>query len=307
MAQAINGFGPDHPSEEQPILEKRAYFADIKRSWSSVTNGVSPEGKRGSGGAMSGRTRHVLGLLSLLIFVLAWHLVATNLHSPYLPRPAAVAHALLTALTEKDFLGYTIGQHTLASLLRIVYGFALALAIAVPLGLGAGWFQTLAALTAPLVEILRPIPPLAWIPFAIYFFGSPFDAVFLVVLAAFFPVFLNSYAGVRAIQPALVDAARTLGARRLGLFAHVVVPATLGSILTGARIGLGIAWMSIVAAEMVGVKGGGLGVYVWSMAQVGRFDAVFAGMVLIGLLGMLLTGAIGLGEQRYVQRGLSDA
>lgn len=256
---------------------------------------------------MSGQVRNALGLLSVAIFVLAWHLIAVYIHSPYLPRPAAVAQALVSAFGEKDFLGYTIGQHTLASLLRIVYGFALALVIAVPLGLAAGWFQPLAALASPMVEILRPIPPLAWIPFAIYFFGSPFDAIFLVVLAAFFPVFMNSYAGVRAIQPVLVDAALTLGAHRLGLFAHVILPAALGSIITGARVGLGIAWMSIVAAEMVGVKGGGLGVYVWSMAEVGRFDAVFAGMVLIGLLGMLLTGAMGLAERRYVQRGLSNA
>jgi ABC-type nitrate/sulfonate/bicarbonate transport system permease component len=281
------------------ILEKNYNLSDIRRSWVSLTNGGGLAGRKRPNGAMRGSVRRTLYLLSLATFVLVWHLVATGLRSPYLPQPVAVAQALITALVEKDFLGFTISQHTLASLQRIVQGFALAIALAVPLGLSVGWFKILAAVTTPVVEILRPIPPLAWIPFAIYFFGSPFDAIFLVVLAAFFPVFLNSYAGVQAIQPVLLDAAQTLGARRLRLFVHVVVPAAFGSILTGVRIGLGIAWMSIVAAEMVGVKGGGLGVFVWSMAEVGRFDAVFAGMVLIGLLGMLLTGVIGLVERRY--------
>lgn len=247
------------------------------------------------------------GLLSLALFVLAWHLLATRLHSPYLPQPGAVVQALLAVLVEKDFLGYTLGQHLAASLLRILYGFTLAVAVAVPLGLMSGWYPTLAALTEPIIEILRPIPPLAWIPFAIYFFGNPFDAIFLVVLATFFPVFLNTQAGVRAINPVWVDAARTLGARGWQLFTKVIIPAALGSIMTGMRIGLGIAWMSIVAAEMVGVQGGGLGVYVWSMAEVGRFDAVFAGMGIIGLLGFLLTGGVGYIERRYCPQETRDA
>lgn len=251
--------------------------------------------------------RRGLGLLSLALFILLWHLLAVGLHSPYLPQPLAVAGALRSALVEKDFLGFTIQQHMLASLQRILYGFVVAMALAVPLGLAAGWFRLFAALTKPIVEILRPIPPLAWIPFTIYFFGSPFDAIALVVLASFFPVFLNTYAGVRAIPRVLVDAARTLGTRGLRLFTSVIIPAALGSISTGARVGLGIAWMSIVAAEMVGVKGGGLGVYVWSMAEVGRFDAVFAGMALIGILGLLLTEAMGLAERHYGHRETNDA
>lgn len=243
----------------------------------------------------------------MVLFITAWNILAANLRSPYLPQPVAVARALAGALTEKDFLGFTIEQHTLASLQRILYGFALAIVVAVPLGLCSGWFRTVSALATPIVEGLRPIPPLAWIPFAIFFFGSPYDAIFLVVLAALFPIFLNTHDGVRKIQPVLIDAARTLGASGITLFARVILPAALGSIVTGARVGLGVAWMSIVAAEMVGVKGGGLGVYVWSMAEVGRFDAVFAGMILIGLMGMFLTGGVGLIERHYGHRGMNDA
>lgn len=239
------------------------------------------------------------GAISVALFLVAWHLVAASLASPYIPKPYAVARALVTAFLERDFIGFTISQHIVSSLARILQGFALAALLAVPLGLASGWVRWVEEFASPVIELIRPIPPLAWIPFAIYFFGDPFDAVFIVFLAAFFPVFLSTAAGVKAVDPILIDAARTLGARRLPLFTKVVVPAALSHIVTGMRIGLGIAWMSIVAAEMVGVRGGGLGVYIWTMAEVGRFDAVFAGMALIGLIGLGLTGGIG-----YVQRRL---
>jgi ABC-type nitrate/sulfonate/bicarbonate transport system permease component len=250
-------------------------------------------------GARKGLARHGTGAISVALFIVAWHLVAVGLASPYIPQPYAVAQALIRAFLEKDFLGFIISRHIVSSLLRIGQGFGLAVALAVPLGLASGWVRWVEGFTGPVIELIRPIPPLAWIPFAIYFFRDPFDAVFIVFLAAFFPVFLSTAAGVKAVDPILIDAARTLGARRVPLFAKVVVPAALSHIVTGMRIGLGIAWMSIVAAEMVGVKGGGLGVYIWTMAEVGRFDAVFAGMALIGLVGLGLTGGIG-----YVQRRL---
>jgi NitT/TauT family transport system permease protein len=288
-------------------VERGGSADDTLRPQSAGSGDAGLGGKPGAGTRLVELGRRSIGLLSVALFVLVWHVIAAAIRSPYLPEPAAVARALVESVTAKDFLGYTIGQHTMASLTRIIYGFSVAVVLAVPLGLWSGWFKTVAALTTPIVEILRPIPPLAWIPFAIYFFGSPYDALFLVVLAGFFPVFLNTHAGVRGIQPVLVDAARTLGARGSRLFTDLVLPAAMGHVITGARIGLGIAWMSIVAAEMVGVKGGGLGVYIWSMAEVGRFDAVFAGMILIGLLGMLLTGAMGLVERRFGYRGTGDA
>lgn len=243
--------------------------------------------------------RHGLGAISVALFIVAWHLVAVGLATPYIPKPHAVAQALVRAFLEKDFIGFTISQHIVSSLLRIVQGFGLAVVLAVPLGLASGWVRWVEGFTSPVVELVRPIPPLAWIPFAIYFFGDPLDTVFIVLVAAFFPVFLSTVAGVKAVDQTLIDAARTLGARRVQLFVKVVLPAALSHIVTGMRIGLGIAWMSIVAAEMVGVKGGGLGVYIWAMAEVGRFDSVFAGMALIGLIGLGLTGGMG-----YLQRRL---
>lgn len=237
-------------------------------------------------------------LASTLSFFVLWHLVAWAVGSPYLPGPIGVARALVEALTARDFLGFTMGQHVRSSLARILYGYVLAVILAVPLGLLVSWVRPLETFLAPWVEMTRPIPPLAWIPFAIVFFGSPLDAVFIVFLASFFPIFLNTLAGGKSADPLLIDAAQTLGAQGWFLFTRVVVPAAFGHISTGLRLGLGYAWMSIVAAEMLGVRGGGLGIYLWTMHEVGRFDAVFAGMVIVGLLGLLLTRGVNFWQVR---------
>lgn len=229
---------------------------------------------------------------SALSFFALWQLAVLIIRSPYLPGPAVVSRALVEALSGRDFLGFTMAQHVFSSLTRILYGYLLAVAIAVPLGLLAGWIRPLEAFVSPWIEMTRPIPPLAWIPFAIVFFGSPFDAIYIVFLASFFPIFLNTLAGVKSVDLLFVDAARTLGAQDLFLFTRVIVPASFGHISAGLRLGLGYAWMSIVAAEILGVKGGGLGIYLWTMHEVGRFDSVFAGMVIIGLLGLLLTRGV---------------
>jgi len=259
---------------------------------------ASDRGERRSGfpwvGAQGSilRSRGAIVLASTLLFFILWQVAVWILRSPYLPGPAEVARALGEALTTRDFIGFTIEEHILSSLSRILYGYALAAVVAVPLGLAAGWVRPLETFLAPWVEMARPIPPLAWSPFAIVFFGSPLDAVFIVFLASFFPIFLNTLTGVKSVDPLLLDAARTLGARRTFLFTRVIVPGAFGHISAGLRLGLGYAWMSIVAAEILGVKGGGLGIYLWTMHEVGRFDSVFAGMVIIGVLGLLLTRGV---------------
>ncbi|HSB88977.1 MAG TPA: ABC transporter permease [Anaerolineales bacterium] len=259
---------------------------------------VSRRGERRTGFPWVGapgpilRSSGVIVLASTLLFFVLWQLAVWILRSPYLPGPVEVARALVEALTTRDFIGFTIEEHILSSLSRILYGYALAAVVAVPLGLAAGWVRPLETFLAPWVEMARPIPPLAWIPFAIVFFGSPLDAVFIVFLASFFPIYLNTLTGVKSVEPLLLDAGRTLGARRTFLFTRVIVPGALGHISTGLRLGLGYAWMSIVAAEILGVKGGGLGIYLWTMHEVGRFDSVFAGMVIIGVLGLLLTRGV---------------
>jgi NitT/TauT family transport system permease protein len=249
--------------------------------------------------------QYVLTVVSIAVFVAAWQFYSMYLHDNnvgykgYVPYPLNVAKAFYTSFTTTDpITGLTMADHIAASLERIVYGFALSLAVAVPLGLLMGTFRTANAAGRPFVEIIRPIPPLAWIPIFIVVLGSLWGPVGIVFLGIFFPVLLNVIFGVRSVDPILMDAARTLGAGRGRLFMKVVLPFTLPYLMTGIKVGLGIGWMCIVAAEMVGNYGGGVGWFINDMAVRGDFDFMYAGMVMIGLLGTLTTGVASLFEGR---------
>jgi len=228
--------------------------------------------------------------MSLFSFFVLWWWVAVSDPRGVLPTPQDIFTTIIriASTNERDFTGHVFSDHVASSLFRVFYGFILAAAVAIPVGLLSGWSLYAESISKPIVELLRPIPPFAWIPFAIIFFRDPFDSVFIVYLGAFFPILLSTTAGVKAVDSILIDAAKTLGARRQQLYSKVVVPASVPHIMTGIRIGLGIGWMTIVAAELVGVKGGGLGVYIHSMSDIGRFENVFAGMFIIGIIGFLM-------------------
>jgi NitT/TauT family transport system permease protein len=249
--------------------------------------------------------QYVLTVVSIAVFVAAWQLYSTYLHDNdlgykgYIPYPIDVAKAFYQSFTTQDpITGLTMTDHAVASLERIVYGFAFALAVAVPLGLLMGTFRTMNALGRPVVEVIRPIPPLAWIPIFVVVLGSLWGPVGIVFLGIFFPVLLNVMFGVRSVDPTLMDAARTLGAGRGRLFMKVVLPFTLPYLMTGIKVGLGIGWMCIVAAEMVGNYGGGIGWFINDMASRGQFEFMFAGMIMIGILGILTTGMASIFEGR---------
>jgi ABC-type nitrate/sulfonate/bicarbonate transport system permease component len=169
-------------------------------------------------------------------------------------------------------------------------GFFIAAIIAIPLGIIMGSSNILREAVTPLIEFLCPVPPLAWIPLAILWFGIGFkSAVFIIFLGCFFPVILSTVSGVLSIEPILIDASRTLGAKRKERFLKVLVPGSLPSMFTGLRIGLGIGWMTLVAAEFTGVKSGyGLGYMIMIARDIQRPDEVIAGMAVIGLIGYLL-------------------
>lgn len=245
--------------------------------------------------------KFIIEALSVFLFIFMWDQFALFINSPYLPRPIRTFTVLFSMLihNERDFSGFLISQHISASLVRIFYGFGLAVIIAVPLGLLSGWSWHIEAATSPIVEIIRPIPPLAWIPFAIYFFKE-MAPIFIVFIGAFFPILLSIVFGVKSIDPILIDVAKTLGAGKFDLFRRVIAPASIPSIMTGMRIGLGVGWMCLVAAELVGVKGGGLGLYIMNMSAVGRSENVLPGMILIGVLSFLTV--IGM---TYIERRLS--
>ncbi|MCX8043684.1 MAG: ABC transporter permease [Desulfobacterota bacterium] len=220
-----------------------------------------------------------------------------------IPSPVHIIAALYELLAEGLPRGSTLNMHCLYSLLRVACGFMLAASVGVPLGILCGWSRTVRDMLTPIIETLRPIPPLAWIPLAILWFGIGLtSATFIIFLGCFFPILLNTISGVVSVEPILINAARTLGASDRQIFLHVLLPGATPAIYTGLRIGLGIGWMTLVAAEFTGVKSGyGLGYMIMTARDIQRPDLVLAGMAVIGLTGFLLDCIVRLFEARALR------
>lgn len=219
-----------------------------------------------------------------VVFLLFWHAAVRLSGSELFPTPLDVA-AGIGELIEKGLLF----KYVVASLFRVTWGFALAVLVGVPFGLLLGWFQRAYQAFNPLIQVMRPISPIAWIPVAILWFGvSDLAPIFLIFLASVFPITVSASAAVQNLQSVYIRAARNFGLSRMQLFRRVILPATLPQILTGVRIALGIAWLVVVAAEMIAVNSG-LGYLIIDARNAGRrYDLVVAGMVMIGLIGLTL-------------------
>lgn len=244
--------------------------------------------------------RLLLGVISLAAFICLWWFFSAWLQSEFLPNPWQVFSAFVNSFTTRDPIqGLYMTSHVYASLKRVFFGFLVALGLGLPAGLLMGRSRSAEAVGRPIVEIFRPIPPLAWVPIfliALKFFWGPIAIVFLGV---FFPILLNVIFGAKSVDPILIDAARTLGAKKSHIFIKVVLPFTMPYLMTGIKVGLGIGWMCIVAAEMLGAVGGGVGRYIYMMAyEPGYYDRMYAGMLVIGLLSVLTTGVAELIERR---------
>jgi ABC-type nitrate/sulfonate/bicarbonate transport system permease component len=163
-----------------------------------------------------------------------------------------------------------------------------------------GWSSRLRCLFSPIIEVFRPIPPLAWIPIAILWFGIGIrSAAFIIFLGVFFPILLNTVSGVLSTNPRLIDAIKTLNAGEKDIFLKVLIPASLPSIFVGIRVGMGVGWMTLVAAEFSGVKEGyGLGFMIMTARDIQRPDEILAGMFVIGVTGLLIDGLLRISESR---------
>lgn len=226
----------------------------------------------------------LLPLATGAVLLALWHGAVVWTDAKVFPSPLAVL-AGLGELAGKGVLLRYIGD----SLYRVAGGYLLALVVGVPLGLWMGWNRSAAAALNPLVQVLRPISPLAWIPVAIVLFGvANSAAIFLIFLASLFPIVVAAMNGVRGLPPVYLLAGRNFGLSQAALLRRVVLPAALPQILVGLRISLGIAWLVVVAAEMIAVDSG-LGYLVIDSRNAGkRYDLVLAAMVLIGLIGLVL-------------------
>jgi ABC-type nitrate/sulfonate/bicarbonate transport system permease component len=227
-----------------------------------------------------------------LILLLVWQgLCSSGVIPAYkLPSPVAILYGFWGLVWEGMPPGHLLHKHILYSLIRVGLGFGVAAVLAVPLGLLMGWSGKIRRFFRPVLEVIRPIPPLAWIPIAILWFGIGIpSAAFIIFLGAFFPILLNTISGVLAINPTLVEAALSLKAREKDIFFKVLLPGSIPSIFVGLRIAVGIGWMTLVAAEFTGVREGyGLGYMIMTARDIQRPDEILAGMLVIGLIGLLI-------------------
>ena len=231
---------------------------------------------------ISGRGIEALSILGL---ILVWQIAAAAVNDKlllpsFLQVAAAFSREWPTILTED----------LPTSLLHFLIGMAGGLLVALPLGMIMGWFRAADRILDPIVEIFRPIPPLAWIPFAIVWFGLTDTAAgFIIFVGAVFPILINTYVGFRNLPRVYVESAKVLGATRdLDLVRYVAFPYAMPSIAGGIRIAMGIAWMCLVAAEQFGVSSSGLGYKIWSYYYLHEMDYVLLYIVMLGLLGLLI-------------------
>jgi len=230
------------------------------------------------------RLRHFLPLTGILLFLLFWHVLVATSPGTLVPSPLQAILGIVE-LAEKGLLV----RYIVASLFRVTWGYLAALLIAVPAGVLLGLWRRGEVAINPILQLLRPISPLAWIPIAILWFGvGDLAAVFLIFLASVLPLTLTTVNAVHNIEGVHLAAGRNFGLTTRELVRSVIVPAILPQLIVGMRITVGIAWLVVVAAEMIAVNSG-LGFLIVDARNAGnRYDLVVAGMILIGVIGVLL-------------------
>ncbi len=229
----------------------------------------------------------VFGLVSLVVFVALWHVLTENrisfhVHFINVPSPTQVMEKARAAFQSSMFF-----EHARISCRRIGIGFLIASLLAIPLGLVMGRYRVIREFVSPIVEVIRPIPAIAWVPMSIMLWPSNEESiVFITFLGSFFPILLNTIAGMGAVDPVLVRAAQSLGASERHIFRNVYFPACLPSIFTGLAVGMGVAWVSLIAAEMISGQFG-IGYFTWEAYSLVQYADIALGMITIGVLGLV--------------------
>jgi NitT/TauT family transport system permease protein len=283
------------PAPEEPAPP--AAGATHAAALASVVTGAAPPAmaaapRKRRHWADSALASYVLGAVSIGSLLLAWYLATRYRLDFYIrfsniPTPGEVFDKVLEVNRSAKYL-VNIG----ISLRRVLFGFAIAAGLGITLGVLIGRYRLVRALSIPALEVLRPIPAIAWVPMAIMLWPSnEVSIVFITFLGAFFPILLNTIHGVQDIDEVLLRAARSLGTRELDLIRHVVIPGALQHIFTGLAVGMGVAWVSLIAAEMISGQFG-IGYFTWEAYSLISYAEIALGMVTIGILGLLCSGAI---------------
>ena len=255
----------------------------------------------GRGRAPDWIVHHGLGIVGALILLVVWELAARWIwrDPQVLPAPTQAMASAIRHLTTLE-----LAAHVGTSMARIVIGFAIAAALGIALGVAAGWYRWIGVIVRPVVDLLRPIPPLAWIPIAIVWFGlGEKSKWFVIFLGAFFPIFTNAYRGMISIPPVLLRAARTMDIDGVRLLAKVALPAALPDIATGLRVGFGLSFGILVAAELIAADRG-MGFLVMQSRQIGELGVAVFGILLIGVVSLVSDAALAIGLRRVIGRGI---
>lgn len=264
--------------------------------------------------------KYLISAILPILFVILWQQYSVIIDKPIIMPSVFSVFEILSNPT-RDLLSIgSLVNNTFISILRVLIGYVLAIAVAVPLGMLIGYSKRLDIVVLPFLNMFRPIAPLAWVPLVLAWFGVSslatifgienlkwyvffnnikISMLFIIFIGAFFPILTNSIYGVKSVRVTLVDSAMTLGANKWVIFNKVLLPASLPSIVTGLRVGLGVAWMCLVSAEMLPGSLAGVGYLITHAYTVARTDVVIAGMIAISAVGGLLDYGFQLVERRY--------
>jgi len=244
------------------------------------------------------KVKHFIQYLSLSIaLVVVWQALSQSgfINQLLLPSPSRIA------LTFRDLLiSGELTRHIGVSIFRVLTGFSIAAVLGLGLGIAIGLSRSLDRMTDLLIQLVKPIPPIAWIPLAILWFGIGEESkIYIIFLGAFFPVIINTIDGIRQTDHKFVEVARILAVPRLKFVRQVVLPGALPSIMTGLRVGLMVAWMCVVAAELIAASSG-IGYLIMDARQLSQSDVVLVGMITIGVIGKVMDSLIKRLELRLV-------
>jgi len=241
--------------------------------------------------------KNIMPFLSFFVVLCIWLYAAWRTGGTLVPYPAQVWKQAVKMYTE-PVGSITIWGHIGYSMSRVLTGYCCAVCLGVSLGLARGWFPLVDSIVKPIFEILRPIPSLAWVPLALLWLGTGQGPMVVICFVASFVIAtLTSYTGMRYVDALLIDAARSFGATRRQQFFNVALPACLPAIFTGLQQGIGVSWMAVVAAELVGAREGVGYIIIYSM-DLGRPDMTIVGMATIGTIGALLATALRMLERK---------
>lgn len=243
----------------------------------------------------------VYSIMSVTILLVIWAIVTnTGLVGPgYLPTPQAMGQQLV-ALVEKGYGGKPLWDHIEASLFRALAGFFIGVLTGVPFGLFSGYHKAVGAMMSPVMAFIRPIPPIAFIPMAVLYFGlGETGKVVLIVFTAFNYSFVSAQAGAMSVPMSYYRAAESIGLTKFQIFWRIVFPSSIPQVFTGLKVAMALSWAVVVAAELVGAQKG-LGFMISDAAQLFQIPVVFIGIALIGLIGLVLNFALSITEEKIV-------